>query len=89
MFGMYPRKGIIAPGADADVVIWDPTSQTTIGIEGKHHMNMDHSAYEGFVVDGKVETVLSRGTVVVDGDAFLGRAGHGRFVRRGLSQYLV
>ncbi len=52
-------------------------------------MNMDHSAYEGFVVDGKVDTVLSRGTVVVEDDAFVGRAGHGRFVERELSQYLV
>ena len=67
MFGMYPRKGIIAPGADADVLVWDPNQQTTIGVDDKHHMNMDYSAYEGFVVDGKVDTVLSRGTVVIEG----------------------
>jgi dihydropyrimidinase len=52
-------------------------------------MNMDYSAYEGFVVDGKVDTVLSRGTVVVEGDTYVGRKGHGRFVERELSQYLV
>jgi dihydropyrimidinase len=89
MFGMYPRKGIIVPGADADVLVWDPTAQTTIGINDKHHMNMDYSAYEGFVVDGKVDTVLSRGTVVIQDDAYVGRKGHGRFIRRELSQYLV
>jgi dihydropyrimidinase len=89
MFGMYPRKGVIAPGSDADVVIWDPNRQTTIGLETKHHMNMDYSAYEGFVVDGKVDTVWSRGSVVIEDDAYTGRTGHGRYVPRGLSQYLV
>ncbi|MCU1400463.1 MAG: dihydropyrimidinase, partial [Acidimicrobiales bacterium] len=59
MFGLYPKKGIIAPGADADVVIWDPHHQTKIGINDKHHMNIDHSSWEGYVIDGKVDTVLS------------------------------
>ncbi|MGA1704796.1 MAG: dihydropyrimidinase, partial [Ilumatobacteraceae bacterium] len=54
----------------------------------KHHMNMDHSAYEGFEIDGKVDTVLSRGTVVVENDTFTGSVGHGRYVKRGLSTYL-
>ena len=89
MFGMYPKKGIIAPGADADIVIWDPATQTRIGINDKHHMNIDHSSWEGYIIDGKVETVLSRGTVVIANDAYIGRKGHGQFVRRGLSQYLV
>ncbi len=88
LFGMHPRKGEIVPGADADVVVWDPTSSTTIGLAGKHHMNMDHSAYEGFVVDGKVETVISRGEVVVERDQFVGRVGHGRFVERSLPAVL-
>ncbi len=88
MFGMYPQKGIIAPGSDADILIWDPNGQTSIGVDKKHHMNMDYSAWEGFEIDGKVDTVLSRGTVVVANDTFHGRAGHGRFVKRGLSQYL-
>jgi dihydropyrimidinase len=52
-------------------------------------MNMDHSAYEGTVVQGKVDTVLSRGVVVVEGDAYVGRKGHGRYLRRGQSSYLV
>jgi dihydropyrimidinase len=88
MFGMYPRKGSIVPGADADVLIWDPNGHTSIGVDKKHHMNMDYSAYEGFEVDGKVDTVLSRGTVVVENDRFVGRKGHGQYIRRGLSQYL-
>jgi dihydropyrimidinase len=91
MFGMFPKKGIVAPGSDADIVVWDPNSRTEIGYgEGrKHHMNMDHSAWEGFVVDGKVDTVLSRGTVVIEHDAYVGRKGHGQFIKRGLNQYLM
>jgi dihydropyrimidinase len=88
MFGLYPRKGAIAPGADADVVVYDPNGTTRISVE-THHMNMDHSAYEGTVVQGKVDTVLSRGTVVVEDGAFHGRKGHGRYLRRGQSQYLI
>jgi dihydropyrimidinase len=88
MFGMYPKKGIIAPGSDADIVVWDPNSKTKIGINDKHHMNTDHSAWEGTVIDGKVDTVLSRGMVVMENDKFTGRKGHGKYVKRGLSQYL-
>jgi dihydropyrimidinase len=89
MFGMYPKKGIIAPGADGDVVIWDPNGHTSIGINAKHHMNIDHSSWEGYEIDGKVDTVLSRGTVLVENDDYVGRKGHGQFIKRGLSQYLV
>jgi len=71
------------------VVVWDPDSQTRIGIDDKHHMNMDYSAYEGFVVDGKVDTVFSRGSIVIEGQAYVGRKGHGRFIERDRSQYLV
>jgi dihydropyrimidinase len=88
MFGLHPRKGEIRPGADADLVVYDPQGTTRIGV-ATHHMNMDHSAYEGTVVQGKVDTVLSRGAVVVAGDAYEGRKGHGRYVRRGQSSYLV
>lgn len=88
MFGLYPQKGVIAPGSDADIVIYDPNGTTTIGV-ATHHMNMDHSAYEGFHVDGKVDTVISRGTVVIENDQYTGSKGHGRFLKRGLSSYLI
>ena len=88
MFGMYPKKGIIAPGSDADIVIYDPGAKTRISVN-THHMNMDHSAWEGFNIDGKVDTVLSRGTVIIDQNAYVGTKGHGQFVKRGLSSYLV
>jgi dihydropyrimidinase len=87
MFGL-DRKGQLAPGFDADVLIWDPNRRTKIGINDKHHMNMDHSAYEGFEIDGKVDTVISRGRVIVENDTYSGEKGWGRFVKRGLSQYL-
>ncbi|MGW4849525.1 dihydropyrimidinase [Nocardia brasiliensis] len=89
MFGMYPRKGVISPGADADIVIYDPNGHTSIGLGKTHHMNMDYSAYEGFEIDGHVDTVLSRGRVIVDAGAYRGSAGHGRFVKRALSQNLI
>jgi dihydropyrimidinase len=87
MFGL-DKKGVIEPGADADILVWDPNGRTKIGIDDKHHMNMDHSAYEGFEIDGKVDTVLSRGAIVVEDDQFLGTKGHGKYVERGLSTYL-
>lgn len=89
MFGMYGRKGVIAPGADADIVVYDPAGHTSIGVDKTHHMNMDHSAWEGFEIDGHVDTVISRGKVVVDDGSYLGSPGDGRFVKRGLSQYLI
>ncbi|SEJ12283.1 dihydropyrimidinase [Demequina mangrovi] len=89
MFGMYGKKGVIQPGADADIVVYDPNGHTSIGIDGKHHMNMDHSAWEGYEIDGKVDTVISRGRVLVEDDTFHGVKGHGQFLKRGLSQYLI
>ena len=88
MFGLHPRKGAIAPGSDADIVVYDPAGTTRIGVTS-HHMAMDHSAYEGTVVQGRVDTVVSRGTVVVEGGAYVGRKGHGRYLRRGQSSYLL
>ncbi|MEW2085078.1 dihydropyrimidinase [Streptomyces sp. NPDC005283] len=88
MFGIYPKKGTIAPGADADVVIYDPHAEQTLSAE-THHMNVDYSAYEGKRITGQVETVLSRGEVVIDGREFTGRAGHGQYTPRGTCQYLM
>jgi dihydropyrimidinase len=94
MFGMYGQKGVIQPGADGDVVIYDPNGHTSIGMPeaGRvktHHMNMDYSAYEGFEIDGHVDTVLSRGKVVIDNNSYLGAKGDGKYIKRGLSQYLI
>jgi dihydropyrimidinase len=87
LFGMHPRKGVIAPGSDADIVVYDPAGKSDLGLAAQH-MNMDYSAWEGFEIDGAVDTVLSRGSVVLSGGTFRGRPGHGRFVRRGLSDLL-
>jgi dihydropyrimidinase len=80
MFGM-PQKGTISVGADADVVIYDPNHTRTISAK-THHMDVDYSCYEGREVQGKAETVLSRGRVIVDNDEFMGSAGDGRFLKR-------
>jgi dihydropyrimidinase len=87
MFGMYPQKGIIAPGSDADIVLYDPNARTTISVDN-HHMNMDYSAWEGFEIDGKVETVISKGKVLIEGGAYHGKPGDGAYLRRKTSQYL-
>jgi dihydropyrimidinase len=87
MFGLYPRKGVIAPGSDADIVVYDPAAQHTISVDN-HHMALDYSAWEGTIVDGKADTVISRGSVIIEGDSYVGRKGHGQFLKRGLSQYL-
>ncbi|MEW2521840.1 dihydropyrimidinase [Actinacidiphila alni] len=88
MFGLYPRKGTIAPGADADVVIYDPHAEQVMSAE-THHMNVDYSAYEGRRTTGRVETVLSRGVPVIDNRTYVGRAGHGQYTPRGICQYLI
>jgi dihydropyrimidinase len=88
MFGLYPRKGVIAAGADADIVVYNPAARQTLSVQ-THHMNVDYSAYEGMEITGKVDTVLSRGEIVVADNAFHGKEGHGRFLSRELSQYLI
>ncbi|WP_022887219.1 dihydropyrimidinase [Glaciibacter superstes] len=89
MFGMYGKKGVIQPGADGDIVVYDPKGHTSIGVDKSHHMNMDYSAWEGYEIDGHVDTVLSRGKVVIDDNQYLGTKGDGKFFKRGLSQYLI
>ncbi|NUS16423.1 MAG: dihydropyrimidinase [Streptomyces sp.] len=87
MFGLYPRKGTLAPGSDADVVVYDPHAEQTVSAR-THHMNVDYSAYEGRTLTGRVETVLSRGVPVIERRAYVGRAGHGQYTPRGICQYL-
>jgi dihydropyrimidinase len=81
MFGLYPRKGTITVGSDADIVIWDPNKEITISAKS-HHMRVDYSMFEGFKVKGDAETVLSRGETVVDKGKWLGKAGRGTFIKR-------
>src|SRR5213083_808006 len=81
MFGLFPRKGAITVGSDADVVLFDPEAEATISAS-THHMRIDYSLYEGWRVRGVPRKVFSRGRLIVDGDTFLGRAGAGSFVRR-------
>ncbi|MHB9039204.1 MAG: dihydropyrimidinase [Melioribacteraceae bacterium] len=81
IFGMYPRKGTIAPGSDADVVIWDPNKELTISAKS-HHMRVDYSMFEGKKVKGDAETVISRGEVIVENKEFLGKAGRGNYIKR-------
>jgi dihydropyrimidinase len=87
MFGLYPRKGTIAPGADADIVVYDPHAEQVLSAE-THHMNVDYSAYEGKRITGRVETVLSRGEPVVTEREYTGRKGHGVYTPRATCQYL-
>lgn len=89
MFGLYGTKGVIAPGADADIVVYDPAGHTSIGLGKAHHMNMDYSAWEGYEIDGHADLVMSRGTVIVDETGYIGAKGHGKYLKRGLSQYLI
>src|SRR5207244_13268935 len=77
MFGLFPRKGTIAVGSDADIVIFDPEKIQTISAK-RHHTNVDYSAYEGKTITGAVEPVLSRGKVVIENDEEKGKQAHGR-----------
>jgi dihydropyrimidinase len=81
IFGMYPRKGEIAAGSDADLVVWDPNAAYTVSAQ-THHMRVDYSMFEGFQVRGNAKTVLSRGEVIVDGGQFLGKPGRGQYLKR-------
>jgi dihydropyrimidinase len=86
LFGMYPRKGAVAVGSDADLVVYDPNRKRTISA-ASHHMDVDYSCYEGRGVQGASDVVLSRGSVVVRDGQFTGRKGHGQFLKRGLADY--
>jgi len=88
MFGLYPHKGVLAPGSDADIVVYDPAAKQRISA-ATHHMSVDYSAYEGKEVTGRVGTVLSRGQFVIDAGKYVGSEGHGKFLIRGVNDYLV
>ncbi|HMJ61530.1 MAG TPA: amidohydrolase family protein, partial [Bryobacteraceae bacterium] len=81
LFGLYPKKGEVAIGSDADLVLWDPNAEHTISA-ATHHMRIDYSMFEGFRVKGNAKIVLSRGDVIVDNGKFAGRAGRGRYLKR-------
>ena len=82
LFGLFPRKGTIAVGSDADIVIFDPNREETISA-ATHHMNVDYSAYEGTTVRGVTKTVLARGRVIIDDGEYVGKPGDGQFLKRG------
>ena len=81
IFGLFPRKGTIAPGSDADIVVFDPQKKVRLSAKTLH-MNVDYNPYEGREVVGATDTVISRGRVVIDGGKFVGRAGSGSFIKR-------
>ncbi|KPQ33383.1 MAG: dihydropyrimidinase Dht [Phormidesmis priestleyi Ana] len=84
MFGMFPRKGTIAVGSDADIVLFDPNKRHTLSAS-THHSNVDYSLFEGRSVQGKVEKVFLRGELIVDGEKWLGRSGMGQYLSRSAS----
>ncbi len=81
IFGMYPKKGAIAPGSDADIVVWDPKAEHVISAK-THHMRVDYSMFEGFQVIGNARQVFSRGELIVDKGQYVGRVGRGQYLRR-------
>src|SRR5215831_18646308 len=81
IFGMYPKKGTLAPGSDADIVVWDPKAEHTISAK-THHMRVDYSMFEGFRVRGNARQVFSRGELIVEKGKYLGKAGRGAYLRR-------
>ena len=81
IFGLYPKKGLLAAGADADIVLWDPNKEVDYGV-AKSHQRTDYSLYEGWKLKGYPVKVLLRGNVIVDGENWLGKSGNGKFLKR-------
>jgi dihydropyrimidinase len=88
IFGLYPRKGTLAPGADADLVIWDPRRRLTYGVQHAHHRT-DYNLFEGWEIEGYPEKVFLRGRLLVDGERWLGKAGDGQFLQRRTGEVLA
>jgi len=88
IFGMYPRKGTIAIGADADILVFDPNKKHSVSAK-THHMNVDYSAYEGWELTGKTETVLLRGKVAIQNEKCQLKAGNGQFIPRGKTSLVM
>jgi dihydropyrimidinase len=86
LFGMYPQKGAVTVGSDADLVVYDPAANHTISAT-THHMDVDYSCYEGRSVTGRSDVVLSRGSVIVRDGEFTGRKGGGKFVKRSIADF--
>ena len=82
-FGLYPQKGHLLPGADADIVLFDPNEQWTMG-QANSHSNNDWHAYEGFEITGKIRKVFSRGDLIIDGEECLAEKGRGQYLFRKL-----
>jgi dihydropyrimidinase len=87
IFGLYPRKGALQAGSDADIVIWDPDKKVTYGL-ALAHQRTDYNLYEGWELTGMPEKVFLRGKLIVDGDRWLGRRGDGQFLKRGEGEVL-
>ncbi|MGH9830964.1 MAG: amidohydrolase family protein, partial [Blastocatellia bacterium] len=83
LFGLYPRKGTVAIGSDADLIVFDPNEEQVISAK-THHMRVDYSMFEGIRVKGVPKVVLSRGKVVVENNNFTGRPGAGEFLKRSI-----
>jgi dihydropyrimidinase len=81
LFGLYPRKGTVAVGSDADLIVFDADEEQTISVD-THHMRVDYSMFEGTRVKGVTKTVLSRGRVILENGKFVGKVGAGEFVKR-------
>jgi len=81
IFGMYPKKGVLAAGSDADIVLWDAAADHTISA-ATHHMRVDYSMFEGFKVRGNARDVYSRGELIVSRGEFIGKPGRGNYLRR-------